>query len=118
MDRKLDMLYMPVHDIQSSLIFYRDHLGLEEAGQEGDTTIIFNLPGTDVKLMIDQHGEHIATTPGPLFMLPSVDEFYAHQLHNISFVQEPIDFPIGRWAAAKDPTGNTIYFVDMSKSTA
>ena len=114
---KLDMLYVPVQNIQGSLAFYRDYLGLEEAGREGDTTVIFNLPGIDVKLMIDQHGEHIATTPGPLFMLPSVDEFYAQQRDNMAFVQEPIDIPIGRWAAAKDPTGNTIYFVDMSRST-
>lgn len=117
MDGKLDMLYVPVRDAKRALAFYGEYLGLEEAWREGDTTVVFHLPGTEVKLMIDEHGEDSTDTPGPLFQLPSVDDFYAQQEGKLSFVQVPVDVPVGRWAAAKDPAGNSLYFIDMSKRT-
>ncbi|MEO7019892.1 MAG: VOC family protein [Ktedonobacteraceae bacterium] len=115
MDGKLDMLYVPVRDAKSALAFYHDQLGFEEAWREGETTIVFKLPGTDVKLMIEQHEGEITETPGPLFMLPSIDDFFAQQGDTTVFIQTPIDIPVGRWAVTKDPSGNTLYFIDFSK---
>jgi len=115
MDGKLNLLYIPVRDINSTRTFYRDQLGLEEAWREGETTA-FKLPGTEVELMIDQVEEGTQDTPGPMFTLPSVDAFYAANRGQMEFVRKPSDIPPGRWAAVKDPSGNTVYFVDMSKS--
>ena len=77
MDGKLSITYVPVRDLKSALKFYRDQLGLEEAWRMGDSTVAFKLPGTDIELMIDLFEEGAPDTVGPMFLIPSVDEFYA-----------------------------------------
>ena len=114
MDGKLLMFYVPVRDVQGAASFYRDQLGLQEESREGATTIILRLPGTDIKLMVDQRGPHTSATPGPLFLLPSVDAYYERQRDSLTFLHAPVNVPGGRWVAAKDPSGNVLYFLDVS----
>jgi catechol 2,3-dioxygenase-like lactoylglutathione lyase family enzyme len=115
MDGKLGILYVSVRDLKSALAFYRDQLGLEESWREGEGTVGFKLAGTDVELMIDVYAEGAPDTTGPMFILPSVDKFYEEQLGKLEFVRKPSDIPPGRWASVKDPSGNSIYFIDFSK---
>lgn len=116
MEGKLSILYVPVRDLKSALKFYRDQLDLEESWREGDSTVAFKLPGTEVELMVDliEEGEHY--TSGPMFAIPSVDEFYAANQGTLEFVRKPTDIPPGRWASIKDPFGNCAYVFDLSKS--
>jgi predicted enzyme related to lactoylglutathione lyase len=114
MDGKLVMLYVPVRDVQSAASFYHEQLGLQEESREGATTIILRLPGTDVKLMVDQRAPHTSATPGPLFLLPSVDAYYEQQQGKVAFLHPPVSVPGGRWVAAQDPSGNVLYFLDAS----
>lgn len=116
MDGKLSITYVPVRDLKSALKFYRDQLGLEEAWRMGDSTVAFKLPGTDIELMVDLFEEGAPDTVGPMFLIPSVDEFYAANQGTMEFVRKPADIPPGRWATVKDPSGNCLYFYDSSKS--
>lgn len=114
MDGKMTFVYMPVHDMKKALAFYRDQLGLDEAWREGDGTVVFKLPGSETELMLDLYEPE--ATSGPMFIIPSVDEFYAAQQGKLDFVAEPVDIPPGRSVTVRDPFGNMLYFVDMSKS--
>jgi NagD protein len=66
--------------------------------------------------MIDLFEEGAPDTVGPMFLIPSVDEFYAANQGTMEFVRKPADIPPGRWATVKDPSGNCLYFYDSSKS--
>ncbi len=114
MDGKMTFVYMPVRDMKKALAFYRDQLGLDEAWREGDGTVVFHLPGSETELMLDLDGAGI--TPGPMFIVPSVDEYYATQQGTIDFIAPPKDIPPGRMVTARDPFGNMVYFVDMTKT--
>lgn len=107
---------VPVRDIKKAKTFYRDVLGLEESWREGENTIAFKLPGSEVELMVDQIIEGGPEVPGPIFLVPSVDELYTSQKESIDFVSEPADTPDGRWVSAKDSSGNGLYFTDQSKA--
>lgn len=114
MEGKLTWIYMPVSDLKPALKFYRDQLGLEESWREGDTTVAFKLPDTDVELMIDVIRSDTPYAPGPAFYVESADHIYAEKQGMMEFVGEPIDIPGGRWLAAKDLDGNGLYFMDQS----
>ncbi len=116
MDGKMSLVYLPVHDMKKALAFYRDQLGFDESWREGDGTVAFKLPGTEVELMLDLVEAGAQNTAGPGFIIPSVDKFYAAQEGKLEFVIKPIDIPPGRLAAVKDHDGNTLYFFDMSES--
>ena len=66
--------------------------------------------------MIDLFEEGALDTVGPMFLIPSVDAFYAANQGTMEFVRKPADIPPGRWATVKDPSGNCLYFYDSSKS--
>jgi hypothetical protein len=51
--------------------FYRDKLGLEESWREGEGTVGFKVPGTDIELMLDVYEEGAPDTTGPMFVIPS-----------------------------------------------
>ena len=115
MDGKVVFYYQPVYDLKSALSFYRDQLGLEESWREGEGTVTFKLPESDVQLMIDLLEEGDPFTAGPMFLIPSVDAFYAENQGKMEFTRMPSDVPPGRWAGVKGPSGNMVYFIDFSK---
>lgn len=112
---QLTMFYYPTRDVKASVRFYRDILGWEEAWREGETTVAFRLPGTDVQLMID-HEENPATgRPGIFLRVDSVDAFYRENRHRLDFVGEPIDIPPGRYVVFNDPAGNAVHVYDHTR---
>ena len=113
MDGKTSFLMMPVHDLKSALVFYRDQLGLLEAWREGESTVAFHLPNTDVQLMVSLVEEGSPLTAGPGFTIPSTDEFYAAHQGKVDFLSAPVDIPPGRLVIAKDPAGNTLQFLSV-----
>src|SRR5712692_5175667 len=54
MNWTLNAVYLPVHEMNKALTFYRDQVGLEESWREGDLAMAFLLPETDVQLIIGQ----------------------------------------------------------------
>lgn len=77
---ELSFLYVPVTDLGPSLAFYRDVLGLEESWREGETTVAFRLPGSDVELMIDVDPDAPpGLTPGGFFRVDDLDAWLAER---------------------------------------
>ncbi|RXZ83194.1 VOC family protein [Paenibacillaceae bacterium] len=107
---------VPVKNMEAARPFYRDVLGLEESWREGESTTGFKLPGSDVELMVDEVAGVEFDAAGPVFLIESVDEFYALNKEQIIFVGEPGETPDGKIVAARDDSGNGIYFTDQSKS--
>ena len=116
MDGSTSFIIMPVHDLKSSLTFYRDLLGLVEAWREGDSAVAFQLPNTDVLLMVSLVEEGSQLTAGPGFTISSADEFYTANQGKLDFLGTPVDIPPGRLVIAKDPAGNTLHFLSVRRS--
>ncbi|WP_028925768.1 VOC family protein [Pseudonocardia acaciae] len=110
---KLAFITIPVPDVGAALAFYRDTLGWEEAWREGDTTVAFQLPGTDVQLMIDKITEEGAR-PGPTFLVDSVKEFHESYRDKITFAEAPQEIPGGHMTTFHDPAGNPVHVLDQS----
>lgn len=117
MDWELHSVYLPVREMNSALQFYRDQVGLEEIWREGDLAIAFQLPETDVQLIIGQITEDGPAVAGPVFVIASVDELYTTEQGTFEFAGMPVDIPPGRLGAVKDPSGNSLYFIDFSNSS-
>ena len=110
---KLMFLYQPVKDLKESVDFYRK-LGLDEAWREGEGTVAFALPGTEVQLMLDvPPGEGPEWGPGPFFAVDSLDRFMADH-PDLKLVGEIIDVPGGRSGTFLDPAGVAIHLFDES----
>ena len=108
----LTFVYAPVPNLKEVLPFYRDTLGLKEAWREGDGTVSFELPGTNVQLMIDQAED--GAQPGPIFIVESVEELFATRAEELRFRSEPQRIPGGFLVSLEDPAGNWIYVMDES----
>ena len=116
MDGNTSFIIMPVHDLKSALTFYRDQLGLIEAWREGEDTVAFKLPNTDVQLLVCLVEESSPLTAGPGFIVSSADAFYTTNQGKIDFLSAPVDIPPGRLVIAKDPAGNTLQFLSVRHS--
>lgn len=114
MEGNVIFYFVPVKDIKTGKTLYRDTLGLEESWREGDYTVAFKLPGTDVELMVEQVSEGGPDAAGPVFLVPSVREIYEKNPGKLQFIGEPGETPDGLWLSAKDDSGNGIYFTDES----
>ncbi|MEI4770869.1 VOC family protein [Psychrobacillus sp. FJAT-51614] len=112
---KLVFLYHPVKDLKESITFYREILGFEEAWREGDKTVAFNLPDSEIKLMIEDDEQELSA--GGIFLVDSVDEFYKSKKDTLVFLKEPVDIPPGRYAIYKDESGNPLRIIDFTKET-
>ncbi len=111
---KLTFLYQPVTDIKESVAFYRDTLGLDEAWREGDNTVAFTLPGTEVELMLDvTPSEGPESIPGGFYEVDNVDS-YVQDHPTLRWAGDTIDMPGGRAATFLDPSGNAIRLFDQS----
>ena len=108
---KLVFLYHPVDNLMDSLSQYRNTLGFEEAWREGEQAIAIQLPGSDVKLLIENDEHDLGA--GGVFLVESVDEFFREKKDVLTFVREPVDIPPGRYAIYKDGSGNVIRVVDF-----
>jgi catechol 2,3-dioxygenase-like lactoylglutathione lyase family enzyme len=116
LDGNTSFIIMPVHNMKSALAFYRDQLGLIEAWREGEGTVAFRLPNTEVQLLVSLVEAGSPLTAGPGFTLSSADEFYAAHQGKLDFLSAPVDIPPGRLVIAKDPAGNTLQFLSVRPS--
>lgn len=112
---RLTFIYTPVRDLEEALAFYRDTLGWSEAWREGETTAAFQLPDSDVQVMIDAEG--FDDRPAPMFGVDSVADFLASK-PGLKIRHEPKDIPGGQVAGFEDPAGNLIYLIDQSTADA
>ncbi|GAA4356477.1 VOC family protein [Angustibacter luteus] len=106
---KLAFVYAPVTDLDQGAAFYRDTLGWAEAWRDGDDTVAFAIPDSDVQVMV-------STTPqeaGPMYLVDDVAEFLAAHA-DLPVVVDPFAIPDGQVAGVADPAGNVLYVFDQA----
>ncbi|WBQ05978.1 VOC family protein [Kribbella sp. CA-293567] len=130
MDITISASFLPHHDPDAALAFYRDALGFElrndvgyngmrwltvgPPGQPG-TSIVLHPPAVDPGITEDERKVIVemmakGTYAGILLATPDVDAAFAKlQATDVEVVQEPIDQPYGvRDCAFRDPAGNMV----------
>lgn len=130
MDLTIHWTFLPHHDPDASLAFYRDTLGFEvrkDVGQgkmrwitvgpagRPDTSIVLEPPATDPAITDDERGTIVSmmdkgTYARLTLATADLDGVFARlQAGDAEVVQEPIDQPYGvRDCAFRDPAGNLI----------
>jgi predicted enzyme related to lactoylglutathione lyase len=109
---KLTFVHAPVTELRPAIAFYRDTLGWSEAWREGEDTVAFALPRSDVQVMV------VAKTdepPGPMYRVDDVADFLAAR-PGLQVTIAPYDIPDGTVAGFQDPSGNTLYVFDQARA--
>lgn len=109
--RKVDCLQVPVPDLDAGLAFYRDHLGHELAWRT-ETQAGLRMPDTDAELVLQVERPE-----------PEVDLLVASVAEAVATIVDagggvlvpPFEIPIGQCAVLRDPWGNPLTVLDMSK---
>jgi catechol 2,3-dioxygenase-like lactoylglutathione lyase family enzyme len=110
--RRVDAVTVPVPDLDAGLRFYGDALGHrviwrnDAVGQAG-----LELPDGDSELVLTTRQPY-----EPNWLVDDVGEaveFLAG--HGCELTAGPVEIPVGRVAAVRDPFGNTLVMVDLSK---
>jgi lactoylglutathione lyase len=108
---KLDCVRLFVDDIDSALSFYRDKLGHDLIWRTPQAAGL-RMPGTDAEIVLQTERQGIEVD----FLVSSADtaalEF---EQAGGSILVPPFDIQIGRCAVVKDPWGNELVLLDMSK---
>jgi predicted enzyme related to lactoylglutathione lyase len=111
---RVDAVTVPVPDLDTGLAFYGDALGHrlrwrnDAVGQAG-----LELPDGDSELVLTTRQNY-----EPNWLVESVDdavEVLTDQGGDL--VGGPFDIPVGRVAVVRDPFGNPLVLVDLSKGT-
>lgn len=109
---KLDMLYLPVPDLDQALAFYRDTLGWKEAWREGATTASLHMPGDEIDVMLDTDASG-KERKGPIFLVDDVRAFHRENQDKLTFWKVPEEIPGGWFAGFEDGFGNALYVLDQ-----
>ena len=105
---KLTFLVVPVPDLAAALPFYRDELGLDEAWREGDHTVAFQLPDSEVQLMVDDEN---SDPGGPMYLVDDLAAFMAAH-PGLPVAVPRYEIPGGSVIGYRDPGGNAFYVFD------
>jgi catechol 2,3-dioxygenase-like lactoylglutathione lyase family enzyme len=120
-------MFIPVHDPEEALTFYRDGLGLEvrdDVASDGFRWITVGAPGQDVAIVLSQpHGGRSQAEGDALLTLVTQGSIQAAifrsddldatfdklQASGAEVLQEPVSQPWGaRDCAFRDPSGNLV----------
>jgi len=109
--RKVDCVRMPVTDLEAALAFYRDRLGHELVWRTA-TSAGLRMPDGDAEIVVHTEGGWTETD----LLVDSVDDAVARVVDaGGSVAQPPFEIAIGRCAVVRDPFGNMLVVLDMSK---
>ena len=108
--RAIDALVIRVPDLEAGVEFYRDALG-HDVVWRGDRAAGLRMPGAETELVLSldvgpETDVLVASVPG------AVQAFVAA---GGTVVAEPAEIPVGRVAVVRDPFGNELTLVDLSK---
>ncbi len=112
MFRRVDCLLLRIPDLEAGLRFYRDRLGLSPAWRRGDESAGLKMGNGETELVLVQE----QGTPETDLLVDSVDASCREFVEaGGRVVLEPFDIPVGRCAKVKDPWGNELVILDLSK---
>lgn len=112
--RKVDAVTLRVPNLDVGLALYRDQLGHPLRWRNDDTGragLALGEGDTELVLTTDLGYE-------PNWLVDSVPDALRELVQNgATVLAEPADIPVGRVAVVRDPFGNVLVLVDLSKGT-
>jgi lactoylglutathione lyase len=109
--RKVDCIRLPVPDLEAALAFYRDALG-HELNWRTATAVGLRMRDSDAEIVLHTEGG----APETDLLVDDVDAAVAAmEAAGGSVVHGPFEIAIGRCAVVRDPFGNVLVVLDMSK---
>ena len=108
---KIDCIQLAVPDLEAALAFYRDQLGHEIIWRT-DQAVALRLPASEAELVLQSERPESEVD----WLVDSV-EMAAERFVKAGGAVDvpPFDIPIGRCVVVRDPWGNRLVLVDMSK---
>jgi len=109
--KKIDCLVIPVSDLETGLKFYRDTLGHGLIWRTNAAAGL-KMPDTDAEVVLSTELKESETD----ILVDSADEA-AEKIVSAggSIIRSAFDIQIGRCAVVRDPFGNILTLLDMSK---
>lgn len=113
----LNFVLVHVNDIEEARTFYTEKLELEVEDQ-APNFLQFKQPGGNGATFALSHEPGIAPAQGKdielWWFVDNADDVYARlRERGVEMAQEPKDEPFGRTFAIKDPSGNTLYMLQL-----
>ena len=109
--KSFDCLRLPVGDLDEALAFYRDRLG-HELVWRSETAAGLRLPAGDGEIVLQTERPEQETNLLVASVEEAVESFVAA---GGRVVAGPFDIQIGKCAVVRDPFGNVLVMLDMSK---
>ena len=112
MFRKVDCVLLRVPDLEAALHFYRDGLGLKPAWRRDGNSAGLKMTDSDTEFVLLQE----SGSPETDLLVESVESAReAFQRAGGTVVEPPFEIPIGKSAVLRDPWGNSLVILDVSK---
>ena len=109
--RKVDCIRIPVPDIEAGLSFYRDRLGHALLWRT-ESAAGLAMPDSDAEIVVHAEG----LEPEANLLVESVEAAAGRIVEaGGGIIEAPFDIRIGRCAVVRDPWGNRLVVLDMSK---
>jgi predicted enzyme related to lactoylglutathione lyase len=108
--KRIDCLRLPVNDLEAALAFYRDALGHELVWRTESAAGLRICEGSEI--VVHTEGDRGETDLLVDDVAASVDRIVAA---GGKLLAGPFDIQIGRCAVMRDPWGNELVILDMSK---
>ena len=109
--QKVDCLQLNVPDLDAALQFYCDQLGHELAWRT-DTAAGIKMPETDAEIVLQTERDEMEVD---LLVNSADDSATRFERAGGKIVVTPFDIQIGRCVVVKDPWGNQLVLLDMSR---
>ncbi len=113
----LELALLHVTDIDAARAFYTEKLGLEvDPEQSGPNFVLFNRPGgVGASLALSSEGDGQVYTGVELWWyVENADATHDELVARGVEVATPLmDMPFGRTFSVKDPSGNTLYLLQL-----
>jgi predicted enzyme related to lactoylglutathione lyase len=109
--RAVDAIQIPVADLNAALGFYQGALG-QQLRWRTDTEAGLGMPESQTEIVLTTERDQLE----PNLLVESADEAArAIEDEGGTIVAPPFDIPVGRVAVVRDPFGNVLVLVDLSK---
>lgn len=109
--RAIDAVQIPVPDLEAGLAFYRDALG-QHLRWRDDASAGLGLPEAATELVLETRRTELE----PNLLVASVDDAVPRFVAaGGTVVNAPEDIAVGRVAVVRDPFGNRLVLLDLTK---
>ena len=113
--RKIDNIMYRVKDLDASVKFYSEVLGLKQVWKDESNKMVgFVFPESDSEIVI--HTNENISNPDFSFLVDNVGDFVKEfRRTGYKVYKEPFDIRSGKFAIVSDPDDNIINIIDLTK---